>query len=235
MLVFARMTCLYSRINFYTIADQTYHLIHWSTDMIERIKKIAALASSIILTTTTFSAFAAIPIPTGWYVEGNIGEPSVNNVTYASNTSDSMSGIGWNINVGYKFMPFFALEGGYTDYGTANSDFSNTTVAKTTSQSYDLAGKVMLPIQNSGFEFLAKLGIGRTKSHTVNQDTGFATANGITVNAGTNNSTSLFYGLGGEYAFSPEMLVNAQWMRSDGGSTTGNLDLYSVGVAYLFG
>jgi OOP family OmpA-OmpF porin len=204
-------------------------------NMIKRIKKIAITCTSILLIGTVISANAAIPLPTGWYLEGNIGEPSVSSVDYASGTSETMSGIGWNINVGYKFMPFFALEGGYTDYATTKSEFSNTTVAKTTSQSYDLAGKVMLPIQNSGFEFLAKLGVGRTKSHIVNEDSGFATTNGITVNAGTFNSTSLFYGLGGEYAFSPEMLVIAQWMRSDGGSSTGNLDLYSIGLAYLFG
>jgi OmpA-OmpF porin, OOP family len=203
--------------------------------MIKWIKIIAVSCTSILLTSMVISAQAAIPIPTGWYLEGNIGEPSVNGVTYATNTSQTTSGIAWNANIGYKFMPFFALEGGYTDYATTRSEFSNTTVAKTTSQSYDLAGKVMLPIQNSGFEFMAKLGVGRAKSHTVNSDPAFATANNITVNAGTNNSTSLFYGLGGEYAFSPTMLVNAQLMRADGGSTTGDLDLYSIGAAYLFG
>ncbi|MBV8803243.1 MAG: porin family protein [Gammaproteobacteria bacterium] len=181
------------------------------------------------------SAQAAMPLPAGWYLEGNVGEANVSNVDYASNSTNNNSGIAWNANVGYKFMPFFAFEGGYSTYGNTNVESYNTKVAKATSQTYDIAGKVMLPIQNSGFEFLAKLGIGRTRTHITESNPNYVTAHGITVNAGTNLATSVIYGLGGEYSFSPNMLVNAQWMRADGGDHTGNLDLYLIGVSYLFG
>jgi len=198
--------------------------------------KIIALTSLCIAAlSATMATQAAVPLPLGWYAEGNVGEPNISNITYATNSSNSTTGIGWNLSAGYKFMPFFALEGGYTTYATTNAKFNGTTVAKGTSQSFDLVGKAILPIQNSGFEFIAKLGVGRTKTHVTNSDNSFAVANGIAVNAGTFNSTSLVYGVGGEYAFTPEMLVNAQWVRSDGGSGTGDLDLYSIGVAYMFG
>ena len=145
------------------------------------------------------------------------------------------SGIAWNVNAGYKFIPFFALEGGYSTYGNTNVESYNTKVAKATSQTYDIAGKVMLPIQNSGFEFLAKLGIGRTRTHVTESNSSYAAAHGITVNAGTALATSVIYGLGGEYSFTPDMLVNAQWTRADGGDNTGNLDMYLIGFSYLFG
>lgn len=202
----------------------------------KQIKIISLSCASILLASMTLSASAAVPLPVGWYGEGNIGLPDVSHVDYAAGATNNTSGIAWNINVGYKFMPFFGLEGGYTNYGTTNADVNNTKVAKATSQSYDIAGKAMLPIQNSGFEFLAKIGVGRAKTHTTSTNPSYATAHGIAVNAGTQEDTTMFYGLGGEYAYTPEMLVNAQWMRSVGSSShTGNLDLYSIGVSYLFG
>jgi hypothetical protein len=199
------------------------------------MKRIKLIALSCLTLAALNTAHATMPLPMGWYVEGNIGLPEVNNIDYASNASNSMSGLAWSVNAGYKFMPFFALEGGYINYATTNIENNDTKVGKATSQTFDLVGKVMLPIQNSGFEFMAKLGVGRTKTHVTASDPTYAAANGVTVNAGTDNATALIYGLGGEYAFYPEMLVNAQWTRSDGGSTTGNLDLYSIGIAYLFG
>lgn len=201
----------------------------------KRIKIMALTCLSLVSMGATLSANAAMPLPMGWYLEGNVGEVNVSDINYASSGSNSVSGIGWNANIGYKFMPFFALEGGYTNYAKANVDLNNTKIAQATSQNYDIVGKAMLPIQNSGFEFMAKLGVGRTRTHITESDNSYATANGVTVNAGTNNSTSLMYGLGGEYAFTPEMLVNAQWLRSDGGTGTGDLDLYSLGFAYMFG
>jgi opacity protein-like surface antigen len=200
----------------------------------KRIKLIVLACCSLATITSTLNAHAAIPLPLGWYLEANAGEPDVSDVNYANNTSNTTTGLGWNINAGYKFMPFFALEGGYTNYATTNIKFDDTKVAKATSQSYDIVGKAMLPIQNSGFEFMAKVGVGRAKTHIVNTDNSFAVANGVSVNAGTNNSTTLMYGAGGEYAATTNILVNAQWMRSDGGSGTGSLDLYSIGLAYLF-
>jgi len=197
--------------------------------------KITLLCTILIVISSSFSAYAAMPLPIGWYLEGNIGQANVSNVTYASNSTNNTTGLAWNANVGYKFMPFFAFEGGYTTYGNTNAESYNTKVAKATSQTYDIAGKVMLPIQNSGFEFLAKLGIGRTRTHVKDSNPAYATANDITVNAGTDIATSVIYGLGGEYAFTPNFLVDGQWMRADGGDRTGNLDAYLIGLSYLFG
>lgn len=198
------------------------------------MKRIKIALLLILIMCPLVSAKAAMPLPVGWYLEGNIGEANVSNVDYASNSTNNNTGIAWNVNVGYKFMPFFAFEGGYSTYGNTNVESYNTKVAKATSQTYDIAGKVMLPIQNSGFEFLAKLGLGRTRTHVVASDPGYATAHSITVNAGTDLATSVIYGLGGEYAFTPNIQMNAQWMRADGGDNTGNLDLYMLGVSYLF-
>jgi len=199
------------------------------------MKRIKIVLLLVLILYPFLSAEAAMPLPVGWYLEGNIGEANVSNVDYASNSTNDTTGIAWNVNVGYKFMPFFAFEGGYSTYGNTNVESYNTKVAKATSQTYDIAGKVMLPIQNSGFEFLAKLGMGRTRTHVVTSDPSYAAAHGVTVNAGTDLATSVIYGLGGEYAFTPNIQMNGQWMRADGGDNTGNLDLYLLGISYLFG
>jgi hypothetical protein len=224
---------LYSRIHFYNIFENC-DIMHWRKIMIKLIK-ISLACTSMLMMGFLSSANASMPLPVGWYLEGNVGQANVSNITYASNSTNNTTGIAMNANVGYKFMPFFAFEGGYSTYGNTNAESYNTKVAKATTQTYDIAGKVMLPIQNSGFEFLAKLGLGRTRTHVTNANPGYATANGITVDAGTDISTSVIYGIGGEYAFSPNFLVNAQWMRADGGTRTGNLDAYLIGVDYLFG
>ena len=78
------------------------------------------------------------------------------NTHYNSATGGSI--FGGNANVGYKFMPFFAAEVGYTAY--ANTEVKNGTGAKAghvRSYSYDLAGKGIIPIGGSGFEAFAKL------------------------------------------------------------------------------
>lgn len=197
-----------------------------------RTNKISKLvATGFIALGMSASAVAATAVPFGWYVEGNVGSSRANNVTYTpSTTTISRTGLGWNLNLGYKFIPYFAAEVGYTSYADTIAKVGGTKVADDAHSSYDIAGKGILPINDSGFEMFAKLGLARAHSHV----TAPATVPGVNVATGTNNSSGLYFGLGGDYTLLPNVTANLQWARVKGNSSIGNLDLISAGVAYTF-
>lgn len=62
----------------------------------------------LICLSVSGTAFAEMSVPFGWYIEPNIGTTHVEDTFYGGSTSTS--GAGFNLNVGYKFMPFFAME-----------------------------------------------------------------------------------------------------------------------------
>lgn len=198
------------------------------------IKKISFVLISAATVGFSALAFAEVSLPMGWYVEGNIGGSKISNVSYAPGTNISTTGVGWSLNGGYKFIPYFATEIGYTSYGNGNITLNTTKVGKDQVQSYDIAAKAILPVQDTGAEIFAKLGVARAKSHVTVTNAALLAASGTTLNTGHFASTDFYFGLGGDYAFLPEMAVNIQWNRVDGSSRTGNLDLFSLGLTYTF-
>lgn len=200
-----------------------------------RIKKIAVLTTLCVTAFGFASAVFSCPsIPMGWYLEGNAGWSNPQNKNYGAGTSTSNTGFGWNANVGFKFMPYLGLEGGYTKYGDTNVNANGTKVAKDVHFSYDLAFKGILPLSDTGAELFAKLGAARIKSHTIITNPTAANNAGVNIPAGTNTVIGFYMGVGGEYAFFPYLLGNVQWARAKGNNKTGNLDLYSIGIAYMF-
>lgn len=201
----------------------------------KNIKKIALITmmSAATLSLSTL-AIAAAQIPMGWYLEGNIGGSKISDVSFAPNTSMSSTGFGWNVNGGYKFMPYFAAEIGYTSYAIGTINFNGTKVGKDQVYSYDLAGKAILPIQDTGADIFAKLGVARARTKVTATNPGLLAANGETLNTVNGTYSALYFGLGADYSFVPNMAVNAQWNRADGNNKTGNLDLFSIGLTYLF-
>lgn len=191
---------------------------------------ILGLAATCVMT----SAFAAVPVPNGWYLEGNLGSSSVHNGKYVNGGRTSGSGFGWNVNAGYRFMPFFGAEIGYTKYADTDGKIFGQKVAKTNSYSYDIAGKGILPLSDTGAELFAKLGVVRMNSHVKQINDAFVAANGVVVNSGSHTSTNILMGVGAEYAFLPNLMVNIQWQRAKGNNTIGDLDLLSAGLGYTF-
>ena len=192
-------------------------------------KKIIILAMvAIIAMSMTAAGMAAIAVPTGLYVEGNGGTSKTSDVNPVGTSLDG-TGFGWNVNLGFKFMPYFATEVGYTHYAKADIT-AGPTIATDTSYAYDFALKGLLPVIDSGINFFAKIGIARIMNHIVNNNPNVGTVG----NAGEHSSTSMYYGLGGEYAITPQLLGVLQWGRAKGNGDTGTLDLYSAGLAYIF-
>lgn len=189
--------------------------------------KLLTLASLISLQS---SAFAAVSMPVGWYLEGNLGKTDIGNTNVASGASQSNSGTGWNFNIGYKFIPFLAAEVGYTDYAKTTYTSQGTTVAGSYQHAYDAAAKAILPLSGSGFDVFGKFGVASLYAN-VTQQTPVA---GITVNSGDQHATAMYYGLGMDYNLVPNVALVAQWQCASGNSETGRASLYSLGVNYMF-
>jgi len=91
-----------------------------------------------------------------------------------------------------------------------------------------------MPIGTTGAEVFVKAGISRIQSNLTVTNYPAAAAGGLTFNSGTHISTGVYMGAGAEYSVTPNLLVNLQWARAKGSSKTGDGNLYSGGVAYIF-
>lgn len=178
------------------------------------------------------SVYAINSVPMGWYLGANAGSTSVSNVSYPGSTSTSGTGLSGDL--GYKFMPYFAMEFGYTYY--ANGVIKNSLGNKAgtvKNYSYDIAGKGIWPIMDSGVELFAKLGAARVSANTtINSQTA---ANSIGLSQMSKSATGAYFGGGAAYYMMPELALTAEWMRAEGNNQTGNLDLLSAGLEFIFG
>lgn len=195
--------------------------------------KILAVATlGIVASGVTASAVADVVAPVGWYVEGNLGQSRTSGVNYTPGTSSSTkgTGFGWNLTGGFRFMPYFAAELGYTHYADATAKVGGVKVADDAHYALEIDGKGIMPLNDSGFELFAKLGLSAAHSHVTSP----TSVSGVTVKTGSNRSTGIYFGLGGDYMFTPSLAMILQWARSHSGGSVGNMDLYSVGISYTF-
>jgi OmpA-OmpF porin, OOP family len=195
-------------------------------------KKLVAAMCGLSAALFATQASAIMSIPIGWYLEVNAGSTHLSNSPF-SNGHVSSSGLGGNINVGYKFMPFFALELGYTHYAqTTVKNDNDQKAADVKFYSYDLAGKGILPIVDSGAEVFAKLGAVRlSQGISIQNETAART---VGIGSSNHSSTNVYIALGLQYYFMPELAANIQWGRAKGTSSTGTLDLISIGASFIF-
>jgi opacity protein-like surface antigen len=199
------------------------------------LKKIifSLLQGSIVLGLTAVTpVWADASLPSGWYVEGNLGQSKSMGKSYPGVFSIKNTGNGWNVSGGYKFMPFLAAEAGYTRYAVARLNVPTETVARDSHYSLDIAGKAILPIATSGFELFGKLGVVRINSQVGVIDAATAAAYHISFATQSKSSTGLYIGGGAEYAFTSNIAGNIQWEKAKGNTKTGSLQLLSAGIAY---
>jgi hypothetical protein len=185
-----------------------------------------------LIASQTLPAYAIMSIPNGWYLEANGGVNSMSGKSYPGSTSRSAGAA--NGNIGYKFIPYFALEAGYSYYAeTTIKDSAGTKAAFDKHYSFDLAGKGIIPFSDTGFELFAKLGAARISSKVTVKDPTAAASIGIGANS--HNTTGIYLGAGGQYYVMPEMAIVLQWQRATGNSNTGTFDLYTAGLNFIFG
>lgn len=196
------------------------------------LSRLSLAASAAVLMFAAQTGFADSSLPMGWYLAANAGSTNTSNVSYPGSVSNSGTGI--NGDLGYKFMPYFAMEFGYTYY--ANTTIKNgagTKAGTVKNYSYDIAGKGIWPIMDTGFELFGKLGAARVSASTsINNQ---AAADGLGLGSASRSATGAYFGGGASYYVMPELAVDAQWMRAEGNNQTGNLDLVSAGIEFIFG
>lgn len=195
--------------------------------------KIITLTAISIAAISAITPVLAEPLCSGMYAEVNIGPTRVTNISYGSGTNIQNSGAGININLGYKPIPYFAGEIGYTRYTTTKINIGNTQLATVTNYALDIAAKGILPIVDSNADIFAKLGGAYVNSNTSIKSSIASLFPNIT--AGKHTTTGFYFGAGGEYYLKDNIPVNLQWQRSVGDNQSGALDLYSVGIAFIFG
>lgn len=192
----------------------------------QKVLKVAVISGLAAVMFTTSALAMQMSAPDGWYLEGNLGSAHLSNVDYEGGASNN--GFAWNLNLGYKFMPYAAIEGGYTSYTQSTIVFDGFTLARISRYSYDIAGKGILPIQDSGFELFAKLGAAHMRASATSTDSDPADRFSASANA-----TNFYAGLGAQFNFMPELGVVVQWQRAQGNHDTGTEDFFSVGLAFI--
>lgn len=196
-------------------------------------RRLLATLGSIALLSITSSSYALMSVPNGWYGDFNVGSTNVSDFSNPPNTSVGSSGIGGNLNVGYKFMPYFGAEIDYTRYANSTvKDSMNDKLASIRFYSYGLVGKGILPFADTGIEAFGKLGVQRISSRLSITNSNEAAENGL---SGSGHSTTgLYFGAGVSYYVMPEIAFVGQWARAVGNSRTGTLDLTTLGVSMIF-
>lgn len=169
-------------------------------------------------------------VPDGWYLEANAGSSKLSNLNsgYSANTS----GIGGNVNLGYKFVPYFAMEMGGFRYANSTLKLNGVKIGTDNHYSYDIALRGIVPMSNTGFEVFAKVGVGRMVSNISPSNNALFATTGLS--SSQHSATGLFIGAGAQYYFMPELAFNIQWQRQNGNSSTGTGNLFSGGFSFIF-
>lgn len=162
------------------------------------------------------SAFAAAPaVAADFYAGVKLGQANYN---YNNLTKNNPTGFG--VFGGYAINDNVAVEVEYVDLG---SIASATTTGKTDAWGVSTVGSYPFSEQ---FSVFGKLGFART---TIKSTSAVATA--------TAKTTSVTYGLGGQYNFNPSAGVRLSWDRYKMGDAVvgvGKANLYSIGGIFKF-
>jgi OOP family OmpA-OmpF porin len=113
----------------------------------------------------------------------------------------------WNLFAGYKLNRYFAVEGGYSDFGKAKtSGFVGGVASSVTSETTaaELVAVGFLPLTEQ-FSFYAKGGFFRYDSD--------GSATGALAGTSSDKGTELTFGLGAEYGLAHGLGLRLEWQR----------------------
>ena len=137
--------------------------------------------------------------------------------SFSGTLDASDSATTWSLDFGYRFNTYFALEGSYTDFGSANSTFTTTSpnasyadATKVRGETLDALG--LLPV-DGGFTLFAKAGLLHYKSDVdeqlVNVDPSITPPVIVRVvnNPSSTTGTTEDLGIGASYALTERFSV----------------------------
>lgn len=175
------------------------------------MKKLNKLLVSTLLVTSSL-VMASAHADNGFYIGGSVGNADVSGGTLSNDFSGDDTG--YKIFGGFKFT-IFAIEGGYVNFGKAES---GGITAETTA--FDLFGLVNIGL--GPIDLFGKLGVfswdsDLTAGGTINED-----------------GTDPVYGIGGGLSLGP-LSVRAEYEYFDvGGDNLDDIQMISLGVVYFF-
>lgn len=204
------------------------------------MKKAFFLAVSLaaMLALPTFAFGQLKPFPSGLYVGGAVGQSKARDACDGVPISCDDSDTGWKIFIGYQFNDYFAVEGGYVDFGKAkaNGTITGVTVsASAEANSWELVGVAGWPFTPQ-FSVYGKAGLHRWDLDV----TATGSVPGFSVTAsGSDKGTDFTFGLGAKYSITQNIIVRAEWQRykdvgSDNTGGKSDIDLLSLGLLYRF-
>ena len=189
--------------------------------------KMKSIAICIALVTLSSSAFAEGYVGLG-VGQGKMSFPSIS-TTYLgypiTGAGDKTTDTSYKLYGGYNFTQNWGVEVGYNDFGNGYSvkgTISGTpyTISDMKGHSWYVAGTGTLPLQN-GFSLFAKLGV--AENHT---DGGSACVSGNCGSVGSENHSSVLYGVGASYNFTKQWAARLEY--EDFGKVTSD-DVWGTG------
>ena len=181
--------------------------------------KTNAIASALLLGALGVSA-AQAAAPIGPYIGGSATQSRFDTDNFELSDVDDED-TGWKAFVGWRFAPFFAVEGGYTDFGQSDApgdDLSDPFSLDV--KGISAFGVGIIPI--GPIELFGKVGGARLKANYA-----------IGADEFKDSSTEFAYGAGVQFAFG-NVGLRAEYENFDTGGDAGHLDLISLGVTYTF-
>ena len=114
---------------------------------------------------------AGIPSAPAWYagVGAGVSYYNLNSQDFSATTIPSLAGqgidetgFGWKLFGGYRFSPYFGLEGSYADLGTTSGGVNYSM------HSWNVAAVGRIPFGTSGFSLQGKVGAAFTRAQNFN-------------------------------------------------------------------
>ncbi|HSN17864.1 MAG TPA: outer membrane beta-barrel protein [Gammaproteobacteria bacterium] len=163
-----------------------------------------------------------------WYVGAGVGEttygisggdyalPSLTMVHGSQHTEDSATA--FRFDLGYRFSRYLAVEGLYSNFGSASSSFTTTTPANHFTGSTKISGEGVgvvgfLPLTGD-FEFLGRAGLFRYKSDVnlaIATTSTFPPVFTFSYPVSSTSGTTQYIGVGADYALGRGLTLRAAW------------------------
>ncbi len=185
-----------------------------------------AVAQAVVLGGFFVTGAAQASDP-GFYVAGSVGQASVDE-TIDSTFSIDDEDTSFSLSAGYSFNDYFAVEGGYIDFGEVSDSFSIAGVTgkvKAEADGWDLALVGSLPVSEK-FSLTGRAGYLFWDADIK------ATATGLPSISDNEDGNDLFYGVGAEYRFTNQWSLTGGWDRYELDDV--DFDNLHVGVRYRF-
>ena len=206
-------------------------------------KAIAAFA--LVLSSGVVHAQSADK--SGWYAGLDVGRSRLGmngsdvdgafaNQGIGSSTSLDQTDTSFGVNAGYRFNPYFAVEGAYARLGSFDysaSTGTDTIDGKSKASALSLSGVGIYPFA-SQWSVYGKAGVTRTDAQLE-----ATSESGLTPTENTSHTgTGLLFGAGVIYDFDRSFFAKAGWDRytkvGDSSTGSGPVDLYMLGVGMRF-